>query len=333
MLCDGLYIKINPDGTINKRVVFESVEYKQPDSSVKDEIISFSEQNFEPYLKMLTEIDGAAEEVVGSEEYKIEVDVQDFIQFTNIVTEACRQLQKQNFVMGTLTGTLINDSVSFDNGTAYYIYYAVHEIRACLYDIYTFYRHLTEFLYRSVEGIDLNFMDDFFQFTDVTAPTHCLFDGKNLTYEYVFRSLSQYYIFIVQQFIARGYRVQRCNCCGRYFVPKTKKDTLYCDRVMRNSRTCKDIGPSIKRKQDEDNDEVLKAYRQNERKLQRRKERAKNPIELTKQELVAEEGLNIWRKTAQPALERYQLGEITKEEALSIIVIDNMKRYDLKSNK
>lgn len=102
---------------------------------------------------------------------------------------------------------------------------------------------------------------------------------------------------------------------------------------MRNSRTCKDIGPSIKRKQDEDNDEVLKAYRQNERKLQRRKERAKNPIELTKQELVAEEGLNIWRKTAQPALERYQLGEITKEEALSIIVIDNMKRYDLKSNK
>lgn len=71
--------------------------------------------------------------------------------------------------------------------------------------------------------MDLNFKKDFAQFTEVTAPTRCMFDGKNLTYEYVFRSLSQYYIFIVQQFIAAGYRVQRCNCCGRYFVPKTKK--------------------------------------------------------------------------------------------------------------
>ena len=158
-------------------------------------------------------------------------------------------------------------------------------------------------------------------------------DGKNLTYEYVFRSLSQYYVFIVQQFIAAGYRVQRCNCCGRYFVPKTKKETLYCDRVISAGRICKDIGPSKKRRQDENADEVLRAYRQNERKLQRRKERARNPIMETKEELAAERRLNKWRKKAQPALEKYQLCEITKEEALSIIITENKKKYDLNANK
>ena len=330
---DGLYIKMKPDGTMTKRIIFGGSQRKLPATTIKDEIITFSEQNFEPYLEMLTKIDIAAEEVVGSEEYKSEVNVDEFIKFANIVSEECRRLQKKDFVMGTLTSTLLKDSLPVDDGTAYYIFGAVHEMRACLYDIYMFYKHLMEFLHRSADGIDLNFKRDFKQFTEVTAPTRCMFDGKNLTYEYVFRSLSQYYIFIVQQFIAAGYRVQRCNCCGKYFVPKTKKETLYCDRVIRDGRTCKDIGPSKKRRQDENSNDVLRAYRQNERKLQRRKERARNPIIETKEELAAERRLNKWRKKAQPALEKYQLGEITKEEALSIIITENKKKYDLNANK
>ena len=330
---DGLYIKKNPDGTMTKRIIFGGSQRKLLATTIKDEIISFSEQNFEPYLEMLTEIDTTAEGVVGSEEYKSEVNVDEFIKFANIVSEECKRLQKKDFVMGTLTSTLLKDSVPVDDGTAYYIFEAVHEMRACLYDIYMFYRHLMEFLHRSADGIDLNFKRDFKQFTEVTAPTRCMFDGKNLSYEYVFRSLSQYYIFIVQQFIAAGYRVQRCNCCGKYFVPKTKKETLYCDRVIRDGRTCKDIGPSKKRRQDENSNDVLRAYRQNERKLQRRKERARNPIEETKEELAAERLLNKWRKKAQPALEKYQLGEITKEEALSIIITENKIKYDLNANK
>ena len=330
---DGLYIKMKPDGTMTKRIIFGGYQRKLPATTIKDEIISFSEQNFEPYHEMLTEIDTAAEDVVGNEEYKSEVNVDEFIKFANIVSKECKRLQKKDFVMGTLTSTLLKDNVPVDDGTAYYIFEAVHEMRACLYDIYMFYKHLMEFLHRSADGIDLNFTRDFKQFTEVTAPTRCIFDGKNLTYEYVFRSLSQYYVFIVQQFIAAGYRVQRCNCCGRYFVPKTKKETLYCDRVIRDGRTCKDIGPSVKRKHAEENDEVIKAYRQNERKLQRRKERARNPIEETKEELAAERLLNKWRKKAQPALEKYQLGEITKEEALSIIITENKIKYDLNANK
>lgn len=198
---DGLYIKMTSDGTMTKRIIFGGSQRKLPATTIKDEIISFSEQNFEPYLEMLTEIDTAAEDVVGNEEYKSEVNVDEFIKFANIVSDSCKSLQKKDFVMGILTSTLLKDSVPVDDGTTYYIFEAVHEMRACLYDIYMFYKYLMEFLHRSADGIDLNFKRDFKQFTEVTAPTRCMFDGMNLTYEYVFRSLSQYYIFITRHFL------------------------------------------------------------------------------------------------------------------------------------
>ena len=53
----------------------------------------------------------------------------------------------------------------------------------------------------------------------------------------------------------------------------------------------------------------------------------------TKEELAAERRLNKWRKKTQPALEKYQLGEITKEGELSIIITENKKKYDLNANK
>jgi len=67
--------------------------------------------------------------------------------------------------------------------------------------------------------------------------------------------------------------------------------------------------------------------------LQRRQERARNPIEETKEELAAWKELNKWRKIAQPALEKYQLGKLSKEKAISLIVTENKKKYNLNANK
>lgn len=89
---DGLYVKMKPDGTMTKRIIFRGSQRKLLATTIKDEIISFSEQNFEPYLEMLTEIDIAAEEVVGSEEYTSEVTVDEFIKFANIVSDSCKSL-------------------------------------------------------------------------------------------------------------------------------------------------------------------------------------------------------------------------------------------------
>ena len=43
-------------------------------------------------------------------------------------------------------------------------------------------------------------------------------------------------------------------------MPKTKKMTLYCDRVIKGDKTCKEIAPNLKRKQDKAYDTALAEY-------------------------------------------------------------------------
>lgn len=54
-------------------------------------------------------------------------------------------------------------------------------------------------------------------------------------------------------------RIARCEHCWRYFVPKTKKETLYCDRE-RDGKTCKDLGPLARRHVNEARDNALEVY-------------------------------------------------------------------------
>ena len=54
-------------------------------------------------------------------------------------------------------------------------------------------------------------------------------------------------------------RIARCECCFGYFIPKTKRQTLYCDRRF-NGKRCKDIGPDWQYKASMDRDTALKIY-------------------------------------------------------------------------
>lgn len=59
------------------------------------------------------------------------------------------------------------------------------------------------------------------------------FDGS-LSEEYQFRSEEQYCIFLLQCFLLSKPNVAVCQYCGRYFLPKTRKRTKYCDRIVRD---------------------------------------------------------------------------------------------------
>ena len=61
-------------------------------------------------------------------------------------------------------------------------------------------------------------------------------------------------------------RVRQCQHCGRYFIPRTNRRTLYCDRVIRDGRTCKELGPAQKHKRAARNNEVIEAFDRNMRK-------------------------------------------------------------------
>lgn len=80
--------------------------------------------------------------------------------------------------------------------------------------------------------------------------THITYLGKELISLYHFRSPIDYYIFLVMRFISENPNVAWCKCCGRYFIPKTKKQTKYCARIIRNGKTCKELAPVLKYNRD-----------------------------------------------------------------------------------
>ena len=55
-------------------------------------------------------------------------------------------------------------------------------------------------------------------------------------------------------------RIARCEYCWRYFIPKTRKETLYCDRQT-DGYPCKQRGSRFKRNLNTEQDEALLAYK------------------------------------------------------------------------
>ena len=78
--------------------------------------------------------------------------------------------------------------------------------------------------------------------------------------EYVFRSLTDYYTFLLIHFIFEQPNVALCECCCRYFVPKTAKKTIYCDRIIKDEKSCKTRGPILKHRLQAQNRKVLEDF-------------------------------------------------------------------------
>jgi len=100
--------------------------------------------------------------------------------------------------------------------------------------------------------------------------------------------------------------IKICGNCGRYFI--THKETVtYCDRVMEDKLTCKDIGNREYQKKKLENDPTYDRYRKLGSKKQLRRDR--NPeIEIYKQDLEQ------YRKIGKQMYKDFCSGKISNEE-------------------
>ncbi|MCM1284556.1 MAG: DUF6076 domain-containing protein [Acetobacter sp.] len=132
-----------------------------------------------------------------------------------------------------------------------------------------------------------------------------------------FDSPESYYEYLIFTFYLRDETVCECELCNRIFVPKTKKKTLYCDRVFKNGKTCKQIGPTQKYKTIAENDIVLKTFEKEKNKMYKRMERNYNFGETPKS--ITNDDYNVWLSNAVNAKNLYLNNELSQNEALEII--------------
>ena len=106
----------------------------------------------------------------------------------------------------------------------------------------------------------------------------------------------------------------------RRIRPKTRRKTLYCDRIIRDGKTCKQIAPAENHKKRSAANAVISVFEQSMNRMRRRLERSgedkkESPID------IHDEQFCLWQNKAVNAKNRYLAGELTEEEAIELIYV------------
>lgn len=321
----GLYVEINKDGTLKRNLTVKNGEtIKLKNTTVNDEIIAFSELNFKYYAELLEHIENMCEdsyvEVTDGDFGEAGIDVDAYAEILKTVNELIAVLEESNPLHGTLMRTLLEDQIPPDDGSAMYLINSEAKITDCLSSVMKLQFLINDILYDLRCGTLLDMEQKYSIFKTAEFTQIQTFD-KRITAQYRFRSLIDYYIFLMMRFVENHPNVALCQCCGKCFIPKTKRTTLYCDRIIRNNKTCKQIAPALKHKRDAARDSVIQTFDRTKRKMYKRFERTNDFSNKTANSLSLMQYYD-WLGKAEQARNEYLAGRISTEEAIKIITVE-----------
>lgn len=318
----GLYVALQNGGIIKRTLVTNKGETELNETTIGAELIWFAELDFNTYLDALIKIEALAEKTEDDDPNRFGTVYLDT--FDEVLTEANElvyDIEAAYPALGSLLRFDLLDHAPKDDGTAMYVYNAKFAICEQIAEPVRFYILLREVLEDLSAGVSLDFDDKYATLTQGIVTQRYTFAGT-LETEYCFRSIKNYFQFLLINYLNSDPNVARCFCCGQYFIPKTRKTTLYCDRVISNGKTCKEIAPVIKRKIAVDTDPVLKAFERTKQKMYKRYERAADSLKKLSKGISIEEYWH-WSEAASAARDKYLKGELTAEEALKIIEVND----------
>ena len=322
----GLYVTSGDDGSLKRTLVSISGETELEATTLNDEVILFSELIFDFYAFIVDRIRLSAAYLVtqdGDGKDTVDMRVFEFIQDT--VQDLIEEFEEDDPLYGTLTRTIMEDRIPAADGSDTYPVTAVEEIISELSAVM-----LTQF---SVNNIlrDMRFhvpvdLDKKYRSLQEVEFTQISSFSNLHTPEYLFRSAADYYTFLVLHFIAAEPRVALCECCGRYFIPKTAKKTLYCDRMLKDDKTCKDLGPALKHKLQAQNKKVVEEFDRAKQRMYKRYERALDPNKKASKRDLSYAEYYEWLENATEARDAYLAGKLSEKDALKVIREDFVNR-------
>ena len=104
-----------------------------------------------------------------------------------------------------------------------------------------------------------------------------------------------------------NYPIKICQNCGKYFLPTSKTDEIYCDYPKENGKTCRELGAfqsyTERLKQNKAMGEYRKTYQQKFMQVRKDKEN---------KELV--KNFEKWKKEAKEKINQMKKGKLTEDE-------------------
>lgn len=315
----GLYVSITPDGTLKRDLAAIHGKVSLADTTVEDEIIMFSELDFGLYATVVDLIITSTA-FIPHEGHIEDADMNVFQFILDTTTDLVNTLEREDEdpLHGTLVRTMIEDYIPDDDGTGLYVYTTSAQIISILTSVMYLQFEVNEILSDLRQNIPIDFENryDYLRMQELTQ----VFDaGDGLASRYYFRSISDYYYFLLVHFIASKPNVALCECCGRYFIPATKRRTLYCDRELKDGKSCKELAPSLKHRLDAKRKKVIEEFDRAKRRMYKRYERAGDLGKKPSHKDLSYSEYYEWLERATDARDQYLAGAISEEKALEII--------------
>lgn len=318
---EGLYVTLTPEGKIKKHLSTKMGEMPLPDTTVAEELIQFSEKTIS--LNLETDLQGLWNMV-----QQIDENPMIYKDFQEVFCAYYQVMGQHDPVHALLTRTKIEDEVSSPSQDTTQMKESLLLSLSCMTAANTaqiLTKHVLSCLCRG-KHIHAKSKHIFLYQSYVTT-VFTLED--TLETQYLFRSEDTYYYFLLQHFLVSKPNVARCEYCGRVFLPKTRKKTKYCDRVIRGGKTCKQIAPHMNRKERAANNRVISEFNRVNDMLLHRLDRAEDdkkpsPIDTTREEYYH------WLDTATAARDRYLAGALREQEAWKVIHVPTIQEMRAK---
>lgn len=318
-MLEGLYISILPNGDVERTLVTPSGTMVLEKTTIADELILFSELCFDPYSEVGKYLATIAMYLPSPSEHTYtQEEINAYELFCDVTEDLVDTLTEENPLSGTLLATLLfhgvlrpgwRDLAAADDTKA--------GVLQAIVDPMWFHFQLNDVFFSMLDGKEFD-AGEKFPYLKEYYVTQMVSLGEELTTQYVFASESNYLAFLLIHFIMAKPRLQMCRCCGRYFIPKTKQRTLYCDRIFKDDRTCKQVAPKLKHQIAAMNHTVIQTFDRAKRRMYKRYERALEGKALSEKDLTLFEYYE-WLQAATRARDACLYGKLSQEEALRII--------------
>ena len=286
---NDIYVAIDSKGNLRFSLFIDGHEEIVGNSTIKKELLLFADWDIKGYAERAAELYDAAPHTFPLGDYDLDA-------FLRKVNDFASNLFQEDLIFGTLTTKALNN-LRIHNNSELFPITASNQIIACLEEILDLHFIATVLLDDITSGNEIDLTAEPYCELKTASFTQQFFLETKLKRRYLFDSLSDYYRFILMLFLDAKPNIAWCYCCGK---------------------SCKQIGPHLKRKIDAQNDTVLLAYKRTYQKMYKRLERSTDSLHLLAKGLT-QSGFFEWNDKAVEARDLYLKGELTAEDALAII--------------
>ncbi len=316
MADDGVYVDLRQHGDMTVTIVFDDESSEPIETNVVNEMLALMDFDFQKIrhiVDLLRELVSFDHDPDAECPIRYRKETKDGDSVRKSYKQLMKELPKINMVLAALVRMSVETRCSTYFKPETVDYQRDNQIVQCLHEP----MHAQFDLFCIMERLCNNSTYGDLTKTEATYEITQLYDDQEKKMVYRFRSPHDYYNFLIMQFVMLKPAVQRCEYCQKYFIPKTRKTTKYCDRPQWNGKTCKQVAPKAKHKALAESDDVIQTYDRTKTKVYRRYERVDHLDPAERYPFYLD--YCAWNEKATAARDAYLRGELSAEDALAVI--------------